>query len=584
MARQPAVLVRLAVCAAALLLLHPDLSFGRPPGEGNVEPAEFRTIDGRNNNPDNPEWGAAGIPLLRRIPAAWPGDGSGETILQEPDRPNPRDISNLLVAQDTPATNRRQLTDMLWQWGQFLDHDIDLTLTTQDAGLAPIPVNDPNDPLAPSIPFVRSSFQEGTGTADSPRQQLNSITAFIDASNVYGSDEETAASLREFEGGRLRSSEGGLLLPTDDNGMFLAGDIRANEQVALLTMHTLFMREHNRLVGLLAVRNPTLTDEELYQKARRIVGAEMQIITYREYLPALLGWFAPSPWGSRRYRPDVDPSITTEFSTAAYRYGHSMLSPELVLVDEDSGETETLPLRDAFFNPGFLSSSPERVDQLLLGLTTQPAQELDVRIVDDVRNFLFGAPGAGGLDLASLNIQRGRDHGLPDYNSLREAWGLQRVTSFAEISTDEEIQTHLAELYDSVDSIDPWVGGLAEDHAHRGMSVGRLMAAIIRDQFERLRDGDRFYWIRDPGLRDPDIRGVINLYTRRLAEVIEDNTDLENVPLEVFSTERRDRQRGRQAGSGRNGRNGNRGRNAGRSGRGNPGGGRNGRGNQNGGR
>ena len=322
-------LVCVAFCAAGLTLLAATATYGQQRSRNRdrqpESEVEVRSIDGSGNNPNNPEWGSAGIPLLRRVAAAYPGDGSGETIVEEPDRANPRDISNSLMAQSTPQSNRRLLTDMLWQWGQFLDHDIDLSLTSQDAGVAPIAVNDTDDPLAPSIPLVRSTFAEETGTAENPRQQTNAITAFIDASNVYGSDEDTAESLREFDGGRLRSSADGLLLPVDDNGMFLAGDIRANEQVALLTLHTLFMREHNRLAGLLAEQNPELSDEELYQKARRIVGAELQVITYREYLPALLGWFAPSPWGSRRYNPEVNPSITTEFSTAEYRYGNSML-------------------------------------------------------------------------------------------------------------------------------------------------------------------------------------------------------------------------------------------------------------------
>src|SRR5262249_53886319 len=121
---------------------------------------------------------------------------------------------------------------------------------------------------------------------------------------------------------------------------------------------------------------------------------------------------------------------------------------------------------------------------------------VDTKIVGDLRNFLFGPPGSGGLDLASLNIQRGRDHGLADYNSTRAAYGLRRVTSFAQITSDPTLQQQLQTLYGNVNNIDLWVGGLAEDHLP-GASVGQTFARIIADQFARLRAGDRFWYQRD---------------------------------------------------------------------------------------
>src|SRR5205085_257967 len=155
-----------------------------------------------------------------------------------------------------------------------------------------------------------------------------------------------------------------------------------------------------------------------------------------------------------------------------------------------------LPVRDgvelsqAFFNPALLKQTG--IDNILKYAASTQAQELDNQIVDSLRNFLFGEPGQGGLDLASLNIQRGRDHGLADYNATRQAYGLPKVTSFSQISSDPNVQQTLKTLYGSVDNIDLWVGVLAEDHAP-GSSVGQLGKTIIADQFQRLRDGDRFW-------------------------------------------------------------------------------------------
>ncbi|KAA5542266.1 hypothetical protein FYK55_15820 [Roseiconus nitratireducens] len=487
-----------------------------------------RSFDGSGNTIG----GAAGTPLLRIAPANYPGNGSGDAINRPPRVSNARTISNVVVNQLNSLQNDRSLSDMVWAWGQFIDHDIDLTLVSSANGTADIRIEDQgNDPLAPGpILFDRSDFAAGTGTPGNPRQQINEITAFIDASNVHGSDAELASFLRTFEGGRLKSSVGDLL-PLE-SGFFFAGDVRANENVVLTSLHTLFMREHNRLAERIANQFPHADDEEIYQLARKIVGAELQIITYNEFLPALLGPMAPSLADYMGFDDSVDPGIANEFSTAAYRFGHSMLSPNLVLANKD-GPFGQLPLRDAFFNPDFLKNDPASVDFLINGLTYQRAQEVDSMLVDDVRNFLFGAPGNGGLDLASLNIQRGRDHGLPSYNAVRMAYGLAPAEDFDDISSDPVVQLSLAMVYESPDEIDAWVGGLAEDHV-QGASVGELVGVALADQFARLRDGDFFFFLNDPDLDPQSIKSIIKLDNFRLSSVIHDNTSIKNVPRDVF--------------------------------------------------
>jgi peroxidase len=499
-----------------------------------------RSIDGSGYTAGNV--GAAGRPLVRVAPADYPRTGTGDWMWGEPLVPNPRDLSNAIARQTTSILNNRRLSDFVWAWGQFLDHDIDLTGNHPDNGTANIPINDPADPLGPnSIPFDRSNFDPATGTHHTPRQQINAITSFIDASNVYGSDAMRAFFLRTFEGGRLATSEGNLLpfnefgLPNaggDSPSLFLAGDVRSNEQVGLTAMHTLFVREHNRLADRIASKYPRATDEEIYQLARKIVGAEMQIITYKEFLPALLGPYAPTLAEYRGWDRTVDPSIANEFSTAFFRFGHSMLSPQLLLAD-DKGVIDALGLRDAFFNPAFIAENPIAVDYLLKGFSQQQAQEIDSHIVDDVRNFLFGPPGAGGLDLASLNIQRGRDHGLPDYNTLRVAYGLNAVRTFGEISSVAATRQALAGQYGSVDDVDPWIGGLAEDHLP-GASVGPTVCLALRDQFIRLRDGDPYFHLNDADLAPKKIRSIIDLSTLTLANVIRWNTSISSLPENVF--------------------------------------------------
>lgn len=493
----------------------------------------IRSIDGSGNNVRAPEMGAAFVPLHRLVDPDYSDGVEGMAGLE---RPGPREISNIVNNQEESRPNQANASAFLWQWGQFIDHDVDLT----DGTDPPEPVDilipegdaffDPDGTGAETMPFNRSIYDHESGTAAAnPRQQVNEITAWIDASNVYGSDAERAAALREDDGtGRLKTSEDDLLpfnedgLPNaggSDASLFLAGDVRANEQVALTAMHTLFVREHNRLAEEIAAEDPSLSGDEIYEAARRIVGAEMQIITYEEFLPVLLGRNALTPY--RGYRRRADGGIYNIFSAAAYRLGHSMLNSEILRLDADGAEIAegNLALRDAFFTPQRLTDEGG-IAPLLRGLASQAAEAVDPYVVDGVRNFLFGEPGSGGFDLAALNIQRGRDHGLPSYNDARRALGLEPAFDFADVSSDQEIQDRLAEAYQSVEDIDVWVGGLAEDHV-RGAQVGELVFTVLKRQFEVLRDADRFWY--EIALNRNELRQVRGT---RLSDIIRRNTEI----------------------------------------------------------
>lgn len=507
--------------------------------------AEVRSIDGSGNNLLNPTWGAAGTQLVRMGPAAY---GDGVSTPSGAGRANPRTISNTIVAQSGSVPSARNLTTWIFQWGQFIDHDMDLTggASPAEAFHIPIPLGDPIfDPTSGGsaiMPFTRSLYDTSTGTGPGdPRQQVNEITSFLDASMVYGSDATRAAALRSFSGGRLLTSAGNLLpfntagLPNGSGGhpdptqFFLAGDIRANEQVGLTAIHTLFMREHNRLADQIAAANPGWSDEQIYQRARKLVGAEVQAITFKEFLPALLGSNAPSAMSA--YDPNVNPSVLNEFSTAFFRVGHTMLTTHLFRTASNGAPAPGghIALRDAFFQTANIADGTE-LAYLLKGLATQQQQEIDNLVVDDVRNFLFGEPMPFGFDLAALNIQRGRDHGLPDYNTLRVAFGLSPVSSFTQISSDVAVQAALALLYPTVGDIDPWIGALAEDHL-ADSSMGELLTAALVEQFTRVRDGDRFWFTNDDELSAAEIAELMNT---TLCNVILANTDIPDMRGNVF--------------------------------------------------
>jgi peroxidase len=523
-------------CQAALLRIDPNEQLDPDAVEviDGIATREFRSIDGTGNHRTHFTLGAAETPLLRVLDDAY---ADSMSAMAGGTRPSPREVSNLMCAQEDRIVNPLGASDFLWQWGQFLDHDIDLTETQEPAEPAyifPEPGDLFFDPLhtgEAEIVFHRSIYHPASGTSEEfPRQQLNLITHYIDASNVYGSDPVRAAALRTNDGtGRLAVSPGDLL-PFNTNGLpnaggtgselFLAGDVRANEQVGLTAMHTLFVREHNRRAVELAQALPGLSGDEIYERARAFVGGLMQRITYDEFLPALLGPDALRPYSGYKYL--TSPAIMNCFSTAAYRFGHSAVSDTLLRLDANGQEIPFghLPLKDAFFAPHRLLQEGG-IEPILRGLATQEMSAIDTEVVDGLRNFLFGPPSAGGLDLASLNIQRGRDHGLPDYASAVFARGLGEITSFDQVSSNPLVQSMLAAQYGSVDRIDMWVGGIAEDPVNGG-HLGRLFFDIIKTQFESLRDGDRYWYEQSLPTEE-----VIEIQNTTLADVIRRNTSID---------------------------------------------------------
>lgn len=509
---------------------------------------EFQSFDGANNSKFDPVAGSNGATLLRVTDVAY-SDGISE--MAGTNRMNPRQISNIIFAQSQSIADDKNLSDYTWVFGQFVDHDITLV----ENSIEDISINvGPGDQFFAEnskIHMSRSIAAEGTGTSiDNPREHTNLVTAFIDGSAIYGSDDDRANWLRSFEDGKLKVSKENLLpwntesfefnskksedapFMADDTRsgtkLFVAGDIRANENPLLLTFHTIFVREHNRLCDELKIEDPSLSDEQLYQMARRHVSAYLQNIVFNEWLPSM-GVHLPVYSG---YKEQMQAGIFNVFSSSAFRLGHTLINSNVIRMSDEGEEIPrgNISLRDAFFNPGAILLAGG-IDPYFQGMATQVQQALDCRIIDDVRNFLFGPPGTGGgLDLAAININRGRERGIADYNTVRSNFGLPRVNTFLDITKDQEEADMLQAVYGSVDNIDSWVGLLAEYHMPDAL-FGETIMMIMMRQFQILRDADRFYFENDPIFSEKQKEELRNTNFR---DIIMRNTNIKIMQENVF--------------------------------------------------
>ena len=501
------------------------------------------SFNGIGNNKEQPTKGSANLTLLRLVAPAY---NDGISSLSNQNSPNPRLISNLICEQqpDLDIIDERNLSDMNWVWAQFISHDIDFTPTAIfDPSLRNLdrveilaPRNDQFYEMNRTMMSVfRSLYDVNTGMSkNNPREQINTITAWLDGSVIYGSSESRANMLRAFEGGKLKVSKhnSGDLLPLAPVGSleekqvrgqaFFAGETRSNEHIAITALHTLFVREHNRIAKEIHDAEPDLTDEEIFQRARKINTAIIQSITYNEFLPSL-GIELDEYKG---YNESIDPQISHIFSVVAFRIGHSQVGEKVILVNATQ-DLQSIPMKDTFFNPVIIHR--QGIDSILRGLFMTNQQANDIYYHNSIRNFLFDEPQRGGLDLCVLDIVRGRDHGIPDYNSVRNGIGLDAVEEFDDINKDEKVIGRLRAAYGNIDELDAIIGILAEEHLEES-ALGKTGYLIIKDQFERIRDGDRLFYLNDPDLKI--IKEEIS--NTSLADVIERNTQIRNIPDNVF--------------------------------------------------
>ncbi|KAM8977066.1 eosinophil peroxidase-like [Pelodytes ibericus] len=542
----------------------------------------YRTITGECNNRKRPSLGASNSALKRLIPPQYedtfslPRSWNKNHTYHGFPLPMTRDVSNKIIAFTKPATLDDSRSLMFMQWGQLMDHDFLLSAASpasvafytgvdcesscaREEPCFPIEIP-PNDPRVKNqsdcLPVTRTA---AVCNPDSlVREQINARTSFLDGSQVYGSEEKEANSLRNNTNdlGLLAinqdfTDKGFSYLPFDtvnggaciksnlsaNTSCFLAGDNRVSEQPGLTVLQTLFMREHNNIATQMHKLNPSLNGEKLFQESRKIVVAILQKITYREYVPLLIGYnlskFLP-PYTS--YNESEDPRVSNIF-TIAFRFGHATVQQYIYRLDQDY--TPYKPAPKTPIHQTFLNSwdvlHKGGISTLLRGLLANKAKlsTPDQLMVEGLRDHLFQSTERIPLDLGSLNVHRAREHGLAGYNEWRRYCGLhapRNLSELAAVMNCTETAQKMMTLYKTPENIDFWVGALAEPHV-KGGKIGELGRCIISDQFRRTRDADRFFYLAKSIFTKDQIKEIEK---RSLSHIICENTDIKKVPRNVF--------------------------------------------------
>ncbi|CAF0776314.1 unnamed protein product [Brachionus calyciflorus] len=504
----------------------------------------FQTFDGSCNNLQQPWLGKTNTPYKRYHKPAYDDklNSPRSSSVLGGELPNPRAISRLIMSDNSEFD--KVMSHITPFFGQFLAHDItSVAISTESSGkIVDCPCNNGN-PSCMSINFpsndnaLRMSCMRFTRSSAAfstfdcrlgHREQLNLLTSFIDGTQIYGPSTSRSNELRSFQGGQLRSSpsivnnrqnlphaqDGSCRGTNEQVKCFAGGEGRVNENLGLTGMHTLFLREHNRIATELSRINPQWDDERLFSEARKIVIGILQHIVYHEWLPIIIGWntaamFDLVPLNNKRYyngyNPNINPSLSGEFATAAFRFGHTLIRSQIKKFDGNGRETsDALNIFDIIFRPAeAFNATNGGIDSLVLGLLNEAASKYDANVADALQNRLFEVKLGDGtviaVDLAATNINRGRDHGIPSYNTIREKCGIKKAASFQDLSDTikPEKVSLLASVYKHVDDIDLYPGGLSETPVNGGV-VGPTFACLIANQFRDLKKGDRFYYENGP--------------------------------------------------------------------------------------
>lgn len=576
----------------ATMLVAEKFNYKKKPGRSNIgngpsmhlpDPTEYvrcnssekyRRANGTCNNKHHPRgYGAAYIPFRRQVaPDYSDGISAPRKSHSQKELPSARQVSLQVHRASYPTDSN--FTVMLAVFGQFLDHDITATaVTTSQDGESincctvplskhpecfPVPLGqgDPYNTLynATCMNFVRSAAAP-TGIYG-PRQQLNQATAFIDGSVVYGNSDQRQFSLRTRKNGTLRmyiTKDGRELLPLSTNPddgcnqeemnaegkyCFESGDDRSNENLLLTSMHLLFARHHNFLARGLQAENPQWNDETIFQEARKILGAQMQHITYNEFLPILLGKKLATKIGitsdpqSREdvYDPKVDPSIANNFASAAFRFAHTLL-PGLFQATKDNTTQGSIELHKMLFNPYSLWSEGG-IDKAIELSVNNAVSRVDRFFTIELTEKLFEKNNAEenipicGLDLVSLNIQRGRDHGLPSYPVFRKHCGFPAIKTWEQMAAaiEPESLKSIQEIYDTPDDVDFYTGALSEPPIE-GSIFGPVLTCIVSDQFLRIKKGDSYWYERKLGIQAFTPKQLKEIYKTTLSSIICRNSD-----------------------------------------------------------
>lgn len=542
--------------------------------------AKYRSIDGSCNNIENPTWGSA-MTAYNRILFPQYFDG-----IQEPRHmgqarkplPGARSVSVALSTPNDQSDVSRTL--MVMQWGQFVANDISYTPVRKmvssgkpisccrpdgntlsprhvhpDCSIITVPDQDPvyGKHYVRCINYVRSLPVLRPECTFGPVEQMNQASHFLDGSMIYGSTLKKSRELRAFDGGRLRVHKdndrqylpvgGSEMGSACKKGCYDSGDSRVNAHPQLAVMHTVWHREHNRIADKLAILNPNWSDETLFQEARRIVIAEIQHITYKEWLPILLGKKYARSAGltfgnsySRNYNSVDDPAVSNEVATAALRFLTSLMQEELSLTDNTRQVNSTLSLVEYFYKPSVIESD-QVFDGFLRGMVTQTSQKMDMNIISDVTSRLYAeGQDSLGLDAISLDIQRGRDHALPGYNQYRKYCGLPTAKNFDDFLDyiPLEMLKKLRKIYSSPHDVDLIIGGMLERPVEDGL-LGPTFSCLISEQFARTRRTDRYFYDSSFQPQPFTAHQLAEIRNATLARVFCDNgNDITHMQQNVF--------------------------------------------------
>uniref|UniRef100_A0A8C7NU87 NAD(P)H oxidase (H2O2-forming) n=1 Tax=Oncorhynchus mykiss TaxID=8022 RepID=A0A8C7NU87_ONCMY len=480
---------------------------------------EVQRYDGWYNNLAYHSRGTVGSPLVRLLPARY-SDGVLQP-LQEPQLPNPRKLSDVMARGHSGLPSAHNQTVLSVFFGYHLMFEI---LDSRPPGCPPEfmyipvpegdPVFDPHRTGRVLLPFQRGPWDKHSSQSpNNPRTQVNLVTAWLDGSSIYGPSSSWSDALRSFTGGLLasgeqldmpkRSGSTSLMWSAADpstgqhgpEGLYELGNAWGNENVFTMAEGIVWFRYHNYIASRLSEKHSSWSDEDLFQNARKTVIATFQNIAFYEWLPGFLWEKTMIPY--QGYQKFVDPGISPEFQAAAIRFASTMAPPGVYMrnrtchfqkvVNIDGSTSSAIRMCNSFWNrqnPNLKSG--QDIDHLIMGMASQIAEREDHMVVEDLRDYMYGPLRFSRSDLVALTVQRGRDFGLPSYNQVREGLGLAPVGRWGDINPQ-----NLSDLYDGdISKLELFPGGLLESVD----GPGQVFSSIILDQFNRIRNGDRFWF------------------------------------------------------------------------------------------